>query len=127
VALALSGPLAQWGRAVDAQRHRLMGDEFDADLRPADSALFVVAVRNVVRIARAVSTLSKDRQLDAAIAAVDAAVPGARNVRARSSTSTTTRHIGEGCGCPAGAAPVTALCLSAPTTASLCTWASLPF
>jgi hypothetical protein len=80
-ALALSGPLGQWGRAVEMERLRLKGDEMDSDVRPADAALFVVAVRNVVRVARAVAALRKDPQLDAAITAVDAAVPGARSVR----------------------------------------------
>jgi hypothetical protein len=80
-ALALSGPLGQWGRAVDVERGRLKGDEMDSDVRPADAALFVIAVRNVVRVARAVAALRKDPQLDAAITAVDNAVPGAHNVR----------------------------------------------
>ena len=80
-ALALSGPLGQWRRAVELERRRLEGDEMDSDDRPADAALFVIAVRNVVRVARAVAALRKDPQLDAAITAVDAAVPGARSVR----------------------------------------------
>lgn len=80
-ALALSGPLGQWGRAVEVERGRLQSDEMDSDLRPTDAALFVIAVRNVVRVARAVAALRKDPQLDAAITAVDAAVPGARSVR----------------------------------------------
>jgi len=80
-ALALSGPLGQWGRAVDLERGRLKGDQMDSDVRPADAALFVIAVRNVVRVARAVAALRKDPQLDAAIAAVDAAVPGAHSVQ----------------------------------------------
>jgi hypothetical protein len=81
LALALSGPLAQWARAVEAERERLTRDELDADLQQADAALLVVAVRNVVRVARSVAALRKDPQLDAAIAAIDAAVPGAKSVR----------------------------------------------
>jgi hypothetical protein len=81
LALALTGPLGQWSTAVSAQRARLVNDGIDPDLRQADAPLFVVAVRNVVRIARAVAGLHKDPQLIAAISAVDDAVPGARNVR----------------------------------------------
>jgi hypothetical protein len=80
-ALALSGPLGQWERAVEVERRRLRDDEMDSDVRPADAALFVIAVRNVVRVARAVAAIRKDPQLDAAITAVDAAVPGARSVQ----------------------------------------------
>ena len=80
-ALALSEPLGQWGRGVELERRRLKGDEMDSDVRPTDAALFVIAVRNVVRVARAVAALRKDPQLDAAITAVDATVPGAHSVR----------------------------------------------
>jgi hypothetical protein len=80
-ALALSEPLGQWGRGVEVEHRRLKGDEMDSDVRPTDAAFFVIAVRNVVRVARAVAALRKDPQLDAAITAVDAAVPGARSVR----------------------------------------------
>jgi hypothetical protein len=80
LALALSGPLGQWRRAVELEHQRLE-DEIDTDSRSADAALFVVAVRNVVRLAQAVAALRKDPRLDAAISLVDAAVPGARNVR----------------------------------------------
>jgi hypothetical protein len=80
LALAFSGPLGQWGRAVDLERARLM-DETDPDLQSADAALLVVAVRNVVRLARAVAALRKDPELNAAITVVDGMVPGARSVR----------------------------------------------
>lgn len=80
LALALSGPLGQWKRAVDLEHDRL-ADGTDADARPADAALFVVAVRNVVRVARAVAGLRKDPRLNAAISLVEAAVPGAKSVR----------------------------------------------
>jgi hypothetical protein len=83
LALAFSGPLHQWLRAVEAEHDRVNDDEVDIDLRQADAALLVVAVRNVVRAARAVAALRKDLQLDAAIAGIDATVPGARNVRGR--------------------------------------------
>jgi hypothetical protein len=79
--LALAGPLRQWSSAVLAQRDRLSGDELDVDSRQADAALFVAAVRNVVRLARAVSALGKDPQLDAAMWGIEVAVPGARSVR----------------------------------------------
>jgi hypothetical protein len=80
LALALSGPLGQWARAVELE-HRRLEDGTDADARAADAALFVVAVRNVVRLARAIGGLRKDPRLDAAVSLVDAAVPGARSVR----------------------------------------------
>jgi hypothetical protein len=83
LALAFSGPLRQWLRAVEAEHDRIKDDAVDIDLRQADAALLVVAVRNVVRAARAVAALRKDPQLDAAIAGIDSTVPGARNVRGR--------------------------------------------
>jgi hypothetical protein len=83
LALAFSGPLRQWLRAVEAEHERIKDDERDIDLRQADAALFVVAVRNVARAARAVAALRKDPQLDAAIAGIDSSVPGARHVRGR--------------------------------------------
>jgi hypothetical protein len=81
LALALAGPLGQWSSAVAAQRERLTGGGLDTEARQGDAALFVVAVRNVARVARAVAALHKDPQLGAAISALEAAVPGARNVR----------------------------------------------
>ena len=83
LALAFSGPLRQWLRAVEAEHDRIKDGELDIDLRRADAALLVVAVRNVVRAARAVAALRKDPQLDAAIGGIDSTVPGARNVRGR--------------------------------------------
>jgi hypothetical protein len=83
LALAFSGPLRQWLRAVEMEHDRIKDDAQDVDLRRADAALFVVAVRNIVRAARAVAALRKDPQLDAAIASIDSTVPGARNVRGR--------------------------------------------
>jgi hypothetical protein len=79
--LALSGPLGQWLRAVENQRRRLDQEGADGELRQADAALFAVAVRNVVRVVRAVAVLRQDPQLDAAVSGLDAIVPGARNVR----------------------------------------------
>jgi hypothetical protein len=83
LALAFSGPLRQWLRAVEAEHDRIKDDELDIDLRQADAALFVVAVRNLARGARAVAALRKDPQLDTAIGGIDKTVPGARNVRGR--------------------------------------------
>ena len=82
LALALSGPLAQWRRAVETERDRVKDDLAEMVQRQADAALLAVAARNVVRVATAVAALRKDPTLDAAIAEVDALVPGARNVRA---------------------------------------------
>jgi hypothetical protein len=80
LALALSGPLAQWLRAVEIERERVKDDLAEMAQRQADAALLVVAARNVVRVATAVAALQKDPVLDAAIAEVDKLVPGARNV-----------------------------------------------
>lgn len=82
LALALSGPLAQWRRAVETERDRVKDDLAEMVQRQADAALLAVAARNVVRVATAVAALRKDPTLDAAIAEVDTLVPGARNVRA---------------------------------------------
>lgn len=71
LALAFSRPLHQWLGAVEAEHHRICAEEMDVDLRQADAALFVVAVRNIVRAANAVADLRKDAQLDSAIAGID--------------------------------------------------------
>ena len=82
LALALSGPLAQWRRAVETERDRVKDDLAEMVQRQADAALLAVAARNVVRVATAVAALRKDPTLDAPIVEVDTLVPSARNVRA---------------------------------------------
>ena len=81
LALALSGPLGQWLRAVEAERDRVKDEGADLVLRQADAALLAVATRNLVRTASAVAGLRKDPLLDAAIADFESTVPGARSVR----------------------------------------------
>jgi hypothetical protein len=81
LALALSGPLGQWRRAVEAERDRLKDELAESVQRQADAALLAVSARNVIRVATAVAALRKDPTLDAAIAEVETLVPGARNVR----------------------------------------------
>lgn len=83
LALAFSRPLHQWLGAVEAEHARIRTEEMGIDLRQTDAALFVVAVRNIVRAAKAVAALRKDPQLDRAIEGIDATLPGARNVQAR--------------------------------------------